>query len=33
VSRIRREVGWMPETLLADGIERTVAFHRAHQVS
>ena len=33
VSRIRREIGWEPQTLLADGIEQTVAFHRAHQVS
>jgi UDP-glucose 4-epimerase len=33
VSRIHREVGWAPLTSLTDGIERTVAFHRAHQVS
>ena len=33
VSRIGREIGWAPQTSLDDGIERTVAFHRAHQVS
>jgi nucleoside-diphosphate-sugar epimerase len=33
VTRIRREIGWEPKTSLADGIDRTVAFHRAHQVS
>jgi UDP-glucose 4-epimerase len=33
VSRIRREIGWAPQTSLSDGIERTVAFHRTHQVS
>ena len=33
VSRIRNEIGWEPKTSLADGIARTVAFHRAHLVS
>ncbi len=33
VSRIRREVGWQPETPLHQGIERTVAFHRAQLAS
>ena len=33
VSRIHREIGWAPTTSFEDGIERTVAFHRAHQVS
>ena len=32
VSRIRAEIGWAHETSFADGIERTVAFHRSHQV-
>ena len=32
VSRIRHEIGWAPNTSLADGIEQTVAFQRAHQV-
>ena len=32
VSRIRREIGWAPKTSLADGIARTVSFHRAHLV-
>lgn len=29
ISRIDREIGWRPATALRDGIERTVAFHRA----
>ncbi len=29
ISRIQREIGWRPVTTLRDGIERTVAFHRA----
>ena len=32
VSRIGNEIGWTPETSLSDGIERTVSFHRSHQV-
>jgi UDP-glucose 4-epimerase len=32
VSRIRREIGWAPNTALADGIAQTVTFQRAHQV-
>lgn len=30
ISRIRRDTGWQPRVALADGLERTVAFHRAH---
>lgn len=30
ISRIRREVGWEPRTTLEDGLQRTVAFYRAH---
>jgi UDP-glucose 4-epimerase len=30
IGRIRREVGWEPRVPLADGLERTVAFYRAH---
>jgi UDP-glucose 4-epimerase len=30
VSRIEREVGWMPAVTLHDGLQRTVAFYRAH---
>jgi UDP-glucose 4-epimerase len=30
ISRIGRDVGWSPSTLLAEGLERTVAFYRAH---
>lgn len=33
VSRIDREIGWRPSTTLADGLGRTVAFHRTHQPS
>lgn len=29
ISRIERELGWRPSTALRDGIEQTVAFHRA----
>jgi nucleoside-diphosphate-sugar epimerase len=30
VGRIRRELGWEPRVSLAEGLERTVAFYRAH---
>lgn len=30
ISRIDREIGWRPMTSLTDGLDRTVAFHRAH---
>jgi UDP-glucose 4-epimerase len=30
VSRIRRDLGWSPRVALRDGLERTVAFYRAH---
>jgi UDP-glucose 4-epimerase len=30
ISRIRRELGWEPRTSLEDGLQRTVAFYRAH---
>ena len=30
ISRIRRDLGWAPSTLLRDGLERTVSFYRAH---
>jgi len=30
VSRIRREVGWTAAVPLHDGLQRTVAFYRAH---
>jgi UDP-glucose 4-epimerase len=30
VSKIRRDVGWTPTTTLRDGLQRTVAFYRAH---
>lgn len=30
IGRIRRELGWEPRVSLADGLERTVAFYRAH---
>ena len=30
ISRIGRDVGWSPSTPLAEGLERTVAFYRAH---
>jgi nucleoside-diphosphate-sugar epimerase len=30
VSRIGREIGWRPSVSLRDGLERTVAFYRAH---
>jgi UDP-glucose 4-epimerase len=33
VSRIEREVGWRPSVTLEDGLQRTVAFYRAHIVS
>lgn len=33
VSRIEREIGWRPSTSLADGLDRTVAFHRSQQPS
>lgn len=33
VSRIREELGWQPRISLRDGLERTVAFYRAHATS
>lgn len=30
IDRIRRELGWTPHVALADGLQRTVAFYRAH---
>lgn len=33
ISRIRRELGWMPCVSLRDGLERTVAFYRARVAS
>jgi UDP-glucose 4-epimerase len=33
ISRIKLEIGWLPETGLRDGIEQTVAFHRARRPS
>jgi len=30
ISRIGREIGWQPSVSLRDGLERTVAFYRAH---
>jgi nucleoside-diphosphate-sugar epimerase len=30
VGRIRRELGWEPRVSLAEGLQRTVAFYRAH---
>lgn len=30
IGRIRRELAWEPRTPLAEGLERTVAFYRAH---
>jgi UDP-glucose 4-epimerase len=30
ISRIRHELGWVPHTALRAGVERTVAFYRAH---
>jgi UDP-glucose 4-epimerase len=33
VSRIAGAIGWRPSTPLRDGIDRTVAFHRAHSIS
>ena len=30
VGRIRRELDWQPRISLAEGLERTVAFYRAH---
>lgn len=30
VTKIRREAGWQPRVALAEGLERTVAFYRAH---
>lgn len=33
ISRIAHELGWRPAIALHDGLERTVAFYRAHTVS
>lgn len=33
ISRIAGTIGWRPATSLRDGIDRTVAFHRAHSIS
>jgi UDP-glucose 4-epimerase len=33
ISRIERELGWRPAIALRDGLERTVAFYKAHVVS
>jgi nucleoside-diphosphate-sugar epimerase len=30
ITRIRRELAWEPRVSLADGLERTIAFYRAH---
>lgn len=30
ITRIRHELGWAPQIALRDGVERTVAFYRAH---
>jgi nucleoside-diphosphate-sugar epimerase len=30
VSKIRRDAGWEPRVDLTEGLERTVAFYRAH---
>jgi UDP-glucose 4-epimerase len=30
IDRIHRELGWTPQVALADGLQRTVAFYRAH---
>jgi nucleoside-diphosphate-sugar epimerase len=30
ITRIERELGWSPQIPLRDGVERTVAFYRAH---
>jgi UDP-glucose 4-epimerase len=30
IARIRREIAWEPRVLLAEGLERTIAFYRAH---
>jgi UDP-glucose 4-epimerase len=30
IGRIRRELGWEPRVSLAEGLQRTVAFYRAH---
>jgi UDP-glucose 4-epimerase len=30
ITRIRRELAWAPRVTLAEGLERTVAFYRAH---
>ena len=31
ISKIQRDTGWVPQTLLRDGIERTVAYYRQHR--
>jgi UDP-glucose 4-epimerase len=30
VSRLKAELGWVPHVSLREGLERTVAFYRAH---
>jgi UDP-glucose 4-epimerase len=30
IARIRREIAWEPRVPLAEGLERTIAFYRAH---
>jgi UDP-glucose 4-epimerase len=30
ITRIRREIAWEPRVPLTDGLERTIAFYRAH---
>jgi len=30
IDRLQRELGWRPRVPLADGLQRTVAYYRAH---